>query len=67
MDYSELCRIKDKLLLEVKKNIRPDSFVTHEAYQLHIDGIEEGVLRFFTQSMLELIEKEETAKPKRAA
>lgn len=67
MDYSELCRIKDKLLQEVTKDIRPESFVTHEAYLQHIEGIEVGVLRFFTQSMIELIEAEESTKPRKAA
>ena len=45
MDYSELCRIKDKLLQEVSRDVRPEAFASDEAYHKHIEGIEEGVLR----------------------
>jgi hypothetical protein len=57
MNYSELCRLKDKLLLEARKNTRPEDFSNYEDYQLYMEGVEEGIMRFFTKSMMEIIDE----------
>lgn len=67
MDYSELCRLKDKLLEDIRENTRPEDIGNFEDYQLYIEGIEEGILRFFTQSMLEIIESDEKMPKKKSA
>lgn len=56
MNYSELCRLKDTLLKDVRRNTRPEDFDNYEEYALYVEGIEEGIMRFFSQSMLEFIE-----------
>lgn len=58
MNYSELCRLKDKLLNDVRRNTRPEDFEKYDDYVLYVEGIEEGIMRFFTSSMMEFIEEE---------
>jgi hypothetical protein len=57
MNYSDLCRLKDKLLMEARKNTRPEDFSNYEDYQLYMEGVEEGIMRFFTKSMMEIIDE----------
>ena len=57
MNYSELCRLKDKLLKEARTNTRPEDFASFDDYQIYMDGVEEGIMRFFTKSMMELIDE----------
>lgn len=58
MKYSELMDLKEKLLAEAKSKVRREDFSSAEAYQKHVEGIEEGIIRFFTQSLLLLMESD---------
>lgn len=57
MNYSELCRLKDKLLKDVRRNTRPEDFESYDDYALYVEGIEEGIMRFFTSSMMDIIDE----------
>lgn len=67
MTYSELCMMKEKLLDEVAKKTRREDFESEESYKQFIMGTEEGIIRFFMQSILHTMETDETSPKKKAA
>lgn len=67
MNYSELCSLKEKLLEDVTNNTRREDFPNEEAYHQFIMGTEEGIIRFFMQSMLYLMDSDESLPMKKSA
>jgi hypothetical protein len=67
MNYSQLCSLKEKLLVDVTNNTRREDFPNEESYHQFIMGTEEGIIRFFMQSMLYLMESDESLPLKKSA
>jgi hypothetical protein len=58
MKESDICNLKEKLLADAYKKVKPEDFHSHEAYLEYINGLEDGILNFYSAYMLQLIADE---------
>lgn len=58
MTLNELFRLKEQLLANLKAEIRPGDFETQEEYLTHFQGAQEGIMIFFSKTMIQIIEAE---------
>jgi hypothetical protein len=58
MKESDVCNLKEKLLAEAYNKVKPESFPTHEAYLRYLNGLEDGILNFYSAYMLQVIADE---------
>ena len=58
MTLNELFCLKEQLLANLTTEIRPDDFETEEEYLTHFQGAQEGIMIFFSKTMIQIIEAE---------
>ena len=67
MNLANLFYLKEKLLSDLKKEIRPEEFPDHEAYLNHLNAMEEGVMSFYAEATHHMLETMTEEKLKKSA
>lgn len=66
MSLRDLFILKENLLKDIRTDVKPEDFSTNEAYWNHIHAAEEGVMRFFVNAMIHLMDSDSEQKKKSA-
>ena len=67
MNLANLFYLKEKLLSDLKKDVRPEQFPNQEAYLNHLNSMEEGVMSFYAEAMHHMLETMPEEKLKKSA
>jgi hypothetical protein len=58
MKENEVCNLKEKLLTDAYNKVKREDFPNQEAYQHYLNGLEDGILNFYSAYMMQILADE---------